>query len=121
LADRHPLPFQRAIALCCALSLLPVQVLPAQSVAPPQKVFGYGDFSAQAKIDQSFMAVPDAKLAGEDLKTLTAAPHVAGSKEDYATAEFVAQKFKAGGLETSIVPYKVWRFAWRPPAPMARF
>ncbi|HSY69821.1 MAG TPA: M28 family peptidase, partial [Edaphobacter sp.] len=108
MADRHPLPFQRAIALCCALSLLPVQVLPAQSVAPPQKVFGYGDFSAQAKIDQSFMAVPDAKLAGEELKTLTAAPHVAGSKEDYATAEFVAQKFKAAGLETSIVPYRVW-------------
>ncbi len=108
MADRPPLPFQRAIALCCALSLLPVQVLPAQSVAPPQKVFGYGDFSAQAKIDESFMAVPDAKLAGEELKTLTAAPHVAGSKEDYETAEFVAQKFKAAGLETSIVPYKVW-------------
>jgi len=108
LADRRVPPSRRALALCCALSLLPVQVLPAQSTAPPQTVFGYKDFSAQAKIDQSFMAVPDAKLAGEELKTLTAAPHIAGSKEDYATAEFVAQKFKAAGLETSIVPYKVW-------------
>jgi len=107
LADRRVPRSRRALALCCALSLLPTQILPAQSSAP-QNVFGYKDFSAQAKVDQSFMAVPDAKLAGEELKTLTAAPHVAGSKEDYATAEFVAQKFKAAGLETSIVPYKVW-------------
>ena len=54
------------------------------------------------------MAVPDAKLAGEELKTLTAAPHIAASKEDYATAEYVAQKFRAAGLDTAIVPYKVW-------------
>jgi N-acetylated-alpha-linked acidic dipeptidase len=35
-------------------------------------------------------------------------PHIAASKEDYATAEYVADKFKAAGFETSIVPYKVW-------------
>ena len=87
--------------------MLPLPVLPAQS-APPANVFGYANFSAQAKIDRDFLAVPDAKLAGEELKTLTEAPHIAGSKEDYATAEYVAQKFKAAGLETTIVPYKVW-------------
>ena len=53
------------------------------------------------------MAVPDAKLAGEHLKILTAAPHWASSPEDYKTALYVAAKFKAAGLETSIVPYKV--------------
>ena len=105
----HPLPpFRRVVALCCALSLLPVPIVPAQSAAAPANVFGYANFSAQGKIDQAFLEVPDAKLAGEELKILTAAPHVAGSKEDYATAEYVAQKFKAAGLDTSIVPYKVW-------------
>ncbi len=79
----------------------------AQSAAP-QSVFGYADFAQQAKIDRSFLAVPDAKVAGADLKTLTAAPHIAGSKEDYATAEFVAAKFREAGLETSIVPYRAW-------------
>jgi N-acetylated-alpha-linked acidic dipeptidase len=54
------------------------------------------------------MAVPDPKLAGEHLKTLTAAPHWASSPEDYATAVYVADKFKAAGLDTQIVPYKVW-------------
>src|SRR5258708_32196811 len=53
------------------------------------------------------MAVPDAKLAGQHLKTLTSAPHWASSPEDYATAVYVADKFKAAGLETQIVPYKV--------------
>ena len=52
--------------------------------------------------------MPDAKLAGEELKTLTAVPHVAASKEDYDTAVYVANKFKAAGLETTIVPYKAW-------------
>jgi N-acetylated-alpha-linked acidic dipeptidase len=74
----------------------------------PVAFFGYKDFSVQAKIDADFMAVPSAQRAGDDLKTLTAAPHVAGSKEDYDTAEFVATKFKAAGLETSIVPYVAW-------------
>jgi len=80
----------------------------AQTAPTPQTVFGYKDFSAQARIDQTFLAVPDAKLAGEELKTLTAAPHIAASKEDHDTAEYVAQKFKAAGLDTAIVPYKVW-------------
>ena len=53
------------------------------------------------------MAVPDAKLAGQHLKTLTAEPHWASSPEDYKTALYVAEKFKAAGLSTEIVPYSV--------------
>lgn len=74
----------------------------------PSDFFGYRDFAAQRKLDSQFMAVPSAQVAGEDLKALTAAPHVAGSKEDRDTAEFVAAKFRAAGLETSIVPYLAW-------------
>ncbi len=88
---------------CCLLSLISLGVA-AQSTNP---VFGYRDFSQQAKWDDAFMAIPDAKLAGQHLKILTAAPHWASSPEDYATAVYVADKFKAAGLETEIVPYKV--------------
>jgi N-acetylated-alpha-linked acidic dipeptidase len=80
----------------------------AQSANVPTSQFGYRDFAHQAQIDREFLAVPDAKLAGEELKTLTAVPHVAASKEDYDTAVYVANKFKAAGLETTIVPYKAW-------------
>jgi N-acetylated-alpha-linked acidic dipeptidase len=89
--------------VACLLPLAAITL--AQSPAP--QVFGYRDFSEQAKWDKAFMAVPDAKLAGEHLKTLTAAPHWASSPEDYATAVYVADKFKAAGLHTDIVPYKV--------------
>ncbi|WP_260738452.1 M28 family metallopeptidase [Tunturiibacter lichenicola] len=90
--------------VACLLPLAAITL--AQSPTTPQ-VFGYRDFSQQAKWDKAFMAVPDAKLAGEHLKTLTAAPHWASSPEDYATAVYVADKFKAAGLHTDIVPYKV--------------
>ncbi len=79
----------------------------AQEPAGPQHVFGYGDFTEQGHWDRVFMAVPDAKLAGQHLKELTKAPHPASSREDYATAEYVAGKFKAAGLKTEIVPFRV--------------
>jgi N-acetylated-alpha-linked acidic dipeptidase len=96
------------------VSALPLLVLPfaasrSSAQTPPlPKVFGYTDFTAQQKLDDAFLAVPDAKLAGEHLKTLTAAPHWASSPEDYKTALYVADKFKAAGLQTEIVPFSVW-------------
>ena len=80
---------------------------PSLAQAVPQGSFGFTDFAAEAKLEEKFLAVPDAKLAGEHLKTLTAEPHLAATPEDLKTAEFVARKFRAAGLETQIVPYRV--------------
>jgi N-acetylated-alpha-linked acidic dipeptidase len=77
------------------------------ATAQSPAVFGYRNFTQQAKWDAAFLAVPDPKLAGEHLKALTAAPHWASSPEDYATALYVADKFKAAGLKTEIVSYRV--------------
>jgi N-acetylated-alpha-linked acidic dipeptidase len=93
------------VSLALISSLLPAQSAP-QAVAPPA-VFGYSDFTAQSRIEAKFLAVPDAALAGQHLKTLTAEPHLAATPEDRKTAEYVAQKFRAAGLETEIVPYRV--------------
>jgi N-acetylated-alpha-linked acidic dipeptidase len=93
--------FLSALYLACVAG-----TLHAQSSAP-QIVFGYSSFDAQAKVEEKFLAVPDAKLAGEHLKTLTSAPHLAATPEDHKTAEYVAQKFRAAGLDTEIVPYRV--------------
>jgi N-acetylated-alpha-linked acidic dipeptidase len=73
----------------------------------PQSVFGYANFDAESKIEEKFLAVPDAKLAGQALKTLTAEPHLAATPGDRKTADYVAQKFRAAGLDTEIVPYRV--------------
>jgi N-acetylated-alpha-linked acidic dipeptidase len=94
----------RFAGLCLACISLPVLGQNAAST----RVFGYADFSQQAKWDSAFMAVPDAKLAGEHLKILTAEPHWASSPEDKKTADYVAEKFKAAGLDTHIDEFRVW-------------
>ena len=95
------------LRILAVLPLLTVPLLSAQTSSDPTAVFGFRDFTQQSKWDTAFMAVPNAALAGQHLKELTKAPHWASSPEDYATAQYVASKFKAAGLETSITPYKV--------------
>jgi N-acetylated-alpha-linked acidic dipeptidase len=76
------------------------------SPAPP--IFGFHDSSAETAAETKFLAVPNPKLAEEHLRTLTKVPHMAGTLEDKATADYVAQKFREAGLDTEIVEYKVW-------------
>jgi N-acetylated-alpha-linked acidic dipeptidase len=103
---------RKPLAYLLLLSLVPAP-LAAQSAgatAPhpaPPAVFGYGDFTTEAKIEEKFLAVPNAQLAGQHLKILTAEPHLAATPEDRKTAEYVAQKFRDAGLDTEIVPYRV--------------
>ncbi len=95
----------RSVRILAFSALLPSLIASAQSSST--QVFGYRDFTQQSKWDAAFLAIPDAKLAGEHLKFLTASPHWASSKEDYDTAVYVANKFKEAGIETRIVPYKI--------------
>ncbi|MGB0115643.1 MAG: M28 family metallopeptidase [Terriglobales bacterium] len=71
-------------------------------------ISGFRDVASERVVEEKFMAVPDPKLAEEHLRILTQAPHIAGSPEDKATAEYVAKKFREAGLETEIAEYKVW-------------
>ena len=80
---------------------------PAPSNAE-QSIFGFQDSLKERAVESRFLAVPDPKLAEEHLRILTQAPHIAGSPEDKATADYVAGKFREAGLETEIVEYRVW-------------
>jgi N-acetylated-alpha-linked acidic dipeptidase len=71
-------------------------------------ISGFHDPTAERAIESRFLAVPDPKLAEEHLRILSQAPHMAGTPEDKATADYVARKFREAGLETSISEYKVW-------------
>ena len=71
-------------------------------------LFGFGNSADEIALESRFLAVPDPKLAEEHLRILTQAPHMAGTPEDKATADYVAQKFRDAGLETEIVEYRVW-------------
>src|SRR6267143_181193 len=100
--------------LACALLLFGFNAAdPSQPTTPDASkaqttIFGFRDSAAQLAVESRFLAVPDTKRAEEHMRTLTQAPHVAGSPEDKATADYVAQKFREAGLETEIVEYRVW-------------
>jgi N-acetylated-alpha-linked acidic dipeptidase len=99
---------RKCSSLLLFLSFVPGPHAPRSAAqAAATAAFGYTDFAKEAAIEAKFLDVPSAKLAGEELKTLTAEPHIAASPEDHKTAEYVAQKFRAAGLETEIVPYRV--------------
>jgi N-acetylated-alpha-linked acidic dipeptidase len=80
----------------------------ASSSPSTPSIFGFRDATAETATETRFLAVPDPKLAEEHLRILTQAPHMAGTIEDKATADYVAQKFREAGLDTEIVEYKVW-------------
>lgn len=89
------------------LALSPVLIRAQSGLPPAGPVFGYADFSKQARIEEKYLAVPSAQLAGQHLKTLTAEPHLASTAQDRKVAEYIALKFRQAGLETEIVPYRV--------------
>src|SRR5437667_5659548 len=82
----------------------------SQSASPSSAnpLFGFRNSAEEISIESRFLAVPDPKLAEAHLRTLTQAPHMAGTPEDKATADYVAQKFRDAGLDTEIVEFKVW-------------
>jgi N-acetylated-alpha-linked acidic dipeptidase len=105
----HPLlilPLLLLVADHSSYSTLPAD--DASKTPAPSKLFGFRASTAEIDIEKKFLTYPDPKLAEQHLRTLTQAPHMAGTPEDKATADYVAQKFRDAGLETEIAEYKVW-------------
>jgi N-acetylated-alpha-linked acidic dipeptidase len=96
--------------LACALLLFNPSGAgsPAADRKTDSSLFGFRDATAEWNAESRFLAVPDAKRAEEHLRILTQVPHIAGSPEDKATADYVAEKFREAGLDTEIVEYRVW-------------
>ncbi|MGA2100921.1 MAG: M28 family metallopeptidase [Candidatus Sulfotelmatobacter sp.] len=81
---------------------------PATPAASTSAIFGFRDAATESATEARFLAVPDPKLAEEHLNILSKVPHMAGTIEDKATADYVAQKFREAGLDTETVEYKAW-------------
>jgi N-acetylated-alpha-linked acidic dipeptidase len=94
--------------LACALWLWNSGVAPSSGKQDSSGIFGFRDASAERVVEARFLAVPDRKRAEGHLRTLTQVPHIAGSPEDKATADYVALRFREAGLETETVEYRVW-------------
>jgi N-acetylated-alpha-linked acidic dipeptidase len=63
--------------------------------------------AAQRRREEQFLAVPAANAAREHSRRLTAEPHVAGTKEDYATAIYVREQMRSFGLAAELKEYDV--------------
>src|SRR5216683_4081520 len=63
---------------------------------------------AERRWEEQFRAVPAASSAREHLRRLTLEPHVAGTKEDYATAIYVRDQLRSYGLTAELKEYQVW-------------
>ena len=57
--------------------------------------------------EDKFRAVPAPDSAREHLRRLTAEPHVAGTKEDYATAVYVRDQIRSYGIVSDLKEYEV--------------
>jgi N-acetylated-alpha-linked acidic dipeptidase len=64
--------------------------------------------AAERRWEEQFRAVPSPASAREHLRRLTIEPHVAGTKEDYATAVYVRDQLRSYGLNAELREYQVW-------------
>ncbi len=102
-----PAPARFVLLLFLLSQVAPVAL--SQNRAGPERFEG---FTAQTTATQrereiEFRAVPNARSAREHLRHLTAAPHVAGTKEDYATALYVRDQIRSYGLNAELREYDV--------------
>src|SRR5215469_3672160 len=93
-----------------ALALLAPAVSPKSPGTSPtdEVIFGFRDSASESVIEKTFLAAPDPKLAEEHLRVLTQAPHMAGTAEDRATADYLAQPSRDAALQADLVEYKGW-------------
>src|SRR6266851_10366032 len=64
--------------------------------------------ATERRWESEFQAIPEPGSAREHLRRLTAEPHVAGTKEDYATAIYVRDQIRSYGLTAELREYQVW-------------
>jgi N-acetylated-alpha-linked acidic dipeptidase len=70
-------------------------------------------FSVEASVEERrweerFRSLPASGSAREHLRRLTLEPHIAGTKEDYATAVYVRDQLRSYGLTADLKEYQVW-------------
>lgn len=63
--------------------------------------------ATQRRWEDEFRSIPAPDSAREHLRRLTAEPHVAGTKEDYATAIYVRDQIRSYGIPSELKEYEV--------------
>jgi N-acetylated-alpha-linked acidic dipeptidase len=69
--------------------------------------FSSAGSAEERRWEEEFRSVPAPGSAREHLRRLTAEPHVAGTKEDYATAVYVRDQIRSYGIAAELKEYEV--------------
>ncbi len=101
-----------AILLVFALLGIGANLRPVLSQTPSAASSSLNGFTPQESTierrwEEEFRSVPAPDSAREHLRRLTAEPHVAGTKEDYATALYVRDQIRGFGLSSELREYEV--------------
>ena len=100
------------VLLVFMLMLLPVTTRLgfSQAVLDARAIDGFAAQTAtvERRWEEQFRSVPEPASAREHLRRLTLEPHVAGTKEDYATAIYVRDQLRSYGLNADLKEYQVW-------------
>jgi len=100
----------RVSVIACGTTMFCAVWLSAQS-GPPSGVrllgFSAASSTAEAARERELKASPSAARAEADFDRMTAEPHHAGSPYEIALADYVADSFKAFGLEATKYEYSV--------------
>lgn len=96
--------------LVLTLSLISVLLLSSAIAVAQNSLDGFAAERAvvQRRREEQFRAVPTPNSAREHLRILTREPHIAGSKEDYATAIYVRDQLRSYGIAAELNEYDVW-------------
>lgn len=103
-------PFRITIVALLLVAIFAAnQSLPRVSSQAAATFEGYTPTASQLErqLEEQFRSVPAPASAREHLRRLTAEPHVAGTKEDYATALYVRDQIRSYGITAELKEYDV--------------
>src|SRR6266850_4734665 len=95
------------LALAFAAHSNPAMAIAENPSGEPSPQGGPTMETVQRGWEEKFRAVPAPESAREHLRRLTAVPHVAGTKEDYATALYVRDQIRSYGIPADLKEYDV--------------
>jgi N-acetylated-alpha-linked acidic dipeptidase len=103
--------FRRALAgvlaLAFVISAANFRKVSSQENTPVIDGFTPSGSSEERRWENEFRSVPAPDSAREHLRRLTAEPHLAGTKEDYATAIYVRDQIRGYGIPSELKDYDV--------------
>ena len=95
--------------ICIAAGVIflgaPAALIEAQSGL---RGFSAAHVDAERQLEQSLRKIPDAQHAEENLKRITAEPHMAGTEASHRLAEWLRLQYESFGFDAKLVSYSVW-------------